>query len=229
MYSIILPSFREAKNLELLIDKIFDISKKFEVIVVDDFSNDGTLEILKIKKKKFKNIRFLIRYKNKGLSQSIYDGIFLAKKKNIILMDCDFNHNPRDIIKLIKNFERKELDFISGSRFKTFKIKNLRIRFIFSYIYCLILSKFLRLKSTDALSGFFIIKKNVLLRINLKKIFFGYGDYFFRLIYYLNKKRFKLGEIQIKYGTRIHGFSKTKFLSVFLKYTIEAIKLKIYG
>ena len=80
MYSIILPSFREAKNLELLIDKIFDISKKFEVIVVDDFSNDGTLEILKIKKK-FKNIRFLIRYKNKGLSQSIYEGIFLAKKK----------------------------------------------------------------------------------------------------------------------------------------------------
>ena len=54
MYSIILPSFREAKNLELLIDKIFDISKKFEVIVVDDFSNDGTLEMLKIKKKNLK-------------------------------------------------------------------------------------------------------------------------------------------------------------------------------
>ena len=63
-------------------------------------------------------------------------------------MDCDFNHKPRDIIKLIKNFERKELDFISGSRFKTFKIKNLRIRFIFSYIYCLILSKFLGFQST---------------------------------------------------------------------------------
>tara|TARA_A100001015_G_C14698647_1_gene597369 strand:+ start:254 stop:370 length:117 start_codon:yes stop_codon:yes gene_type:complete len=37
-----------------------------------------------------------------------------------------------------------------------------------------------------------------------------------------------LDEIQIKYGTRIHGFSKTKFLNVFLKYTKEAIKLKIY-
>ena len=228
MYSIILPSFKEAKNLELLINKIFDISKKFEVIVVDDFSNDGTLEMLKIKKKKFKNMRFLIRYKNKSLSQSIYEGIFFAKKKNIIVMDCDFNHNPRDIIKLIKNFERKEMDFISGSRFKTFKIKNLRIRFIFSYIYCLILSKFLGFKSTDALSGFFIIKKNILLKMNLKKIFFGYGDYFFRLIYFLNKKSFKLDEIQIKYGTRIHGFSKTKFLNVFLKYTKEAIKLKIY-
>ena len=229
MYSIILPSFKEAKNLELLINKIFIISKRFEVIVVDDFSNDGTLEMLKFKKKKFKNLKFVIRYKDKGLSQSIYEGIFLAKAKNVIVMDCDFNHNPNDIVRLIKNFEKKDLDFISGSRFKNFKIRNLKIRFIFSYIYCLILSKFLGFQSTDALSGFFVIKKDTLLKINLKKIFFGYGDYFFRLIYYLNKKRFKLGEIQIKYGTRIHGFSKTKFLSVFLKYTKEAIKLKIYG
>ena len=106
-------------------------------------------------------------------------------------MDCDFNHNPNDIVRLIKNFEKKDLDFISGSRFKNFKIRSLKIRFIFSYIYCLILSKFLGFQSTDALSGFFVIKKNVLLTINLKKIFFGYGDYFFRLIYYLNKKRFK--------------------------------------
>ena len=64
--------------------------------------------------------------------------------------------------------------------------------------------------------------------MNLNKIFFGYGDYFFRLIYFLKKKGFKLDEIQIKYVTRIHGFSKTKFLNVFLKYTKEAIKLKIY-
>lgn len=228
MYSIILPSFKEAKNLEILIDKIFNISKKFEIIVVDDFSNDGTLEMLKIKKKKFRNLRFLIRYKNKGLSNSIHDGILFAKKKNIIVMDCDFNHNPNDIIKLIKDFKRKKLDFISGSRFKNFKFKKLKIRFIFSYIYCLILSKFLGFKSTDSLSGFFIIKKKVLLKMNLNKIFFGYGDYFFRLIYFLKKKGLKLDEIQIKYGTRIHGFSKTKFFKVFLKYTKEAIKLKIY-
>ena len=99
-------------------------------------------------------------------------------------MDCDFNHNPNDIIKLIKNFERKELDFISGSRFKNVKVKKLKIRFIFIYIYCFIISKFLGFKSTDSLSGLFIIKKKVLLKMNLNKIFIIYGNYFFRLIYF---------------------------------------------
>ena len=228
MYSIILPSFKEVKNLNLLIDKIFNMSKKFEIIIVDDFSNDGTLEMLKDKKKLFKNIKYLIRYKNKSLSRSIYEGILLTSKRNIIVMDCDFNHNPKDILKLIKNFEKKKLDFISGSRFKNVNLKKLKTRFIFSFFYCLILSKFLGFKSTDSLSGFFIIKKNILQKMNLRKIFYGYGDYFFRLIYYINKKSNKLGEIQIKYGNRIYGSSKTNFLGVFLKYTKEAIKLKIY-
>ena len=82
MYSIILASYKESKNLDLLIDKIFFIFKrKVEIIVVDDFSNDGTLEILKKKKKKFKNLNYLIRYKDRGLAKSIYEGIQLSKKK----------------------------------------------------------------------------------------------------------------------------------------------------
>jgi len=229
MYSIILPSYNESKNLNLLIDKIFKLLKKnFEIIIVDDFSNDGTLDVLKAKKKKFNNIRYLIRYKNRSLAKSIYNGILLSKGKNIIIMDCDFNHNPKDIIKLIDKFEKNNLDFVSGSRFKFVKFKNLKFRFILSYFYCLILSKFLGYNKTDLLSGFFIIKKKILFKTKLKKIFFGYGDYYFRLLYFLSKQNLKEVEIQIKYGNRIHGYSKTNFLKIFLKYTYEAIKLKIY-
>lgn len=229
MYSIILASYKESKNLDLLIDKIFFIFKrKVEIIVVDDFSNDGTLEILKKKKKKFKNLNYIIRYKDRGLAKSLCEGMLLSKKKNLIFMDCDFNHNPKDLLRLIKTFEQKNFDLVSGSRFKIVKYQDLNVRYILSYFYCLILSKFLGYKKTDSLSGFFVIKKKVLFKTNLKKIFYGYGDYFFRLIYFLNKKKFKIDEIQIKYGNRIYGYSKTDFIKTFLKYTYEAIKLRIY-
>ena len=229
MYSIILASYKESKNLDLLIDKIFFIFKrKVEIIVVDDFSNDGTLEILKKKKKKFKNLNYIIRYKDRGLAKSLCEGMLLSKKKNLIFMDCDFNHNPKDLLRLIKTFEQKNFDLVSGSRFKIVKYQDLNVRYILSYFYCLILSKFLGYKKTDSLSGFFVIEKKVLFKTNLKKIFYGYGDYFFRLIYFLNKKKFKIDEIQIKYGNRIYGYSKTDFIKTFLKYTYEAIKLRIY-
>ena len=143
-------------------------------------------------------------------------------------MDCDFNHNPKDILKLIDKFEQKKLDFVSGSRFKIVKFKDLNVRYTLSYFYCLILSKFLGYKMTDSLSGFFVIKKKVLPKIYLKKIFFVEDDYFFRLVYFLNKEKIKVDEIQIKYGNRIYGYSKTNFIKTFLKYTYEAIKLKIY-
>ena len=91
MYSIILASYKESKNLDLLIDKIFFLlKKKIEIIVVDDFSNDGTEEILKKKKKKFKNINYLIRYKERGLAKSIYEGILLSKKNALTVISPVF-------------------------------------------------------------------------------------------------------------------------------------------
>lgn len=228
IYSVILPAYKEAENLNFLIEKIFKLAKNnIEILVVDDFSNDGTINILKKKKKKYKNLNYIIRYKDKSLALSILAGIQKSKNNNLIVMDCDFNHNPKDILKLIKLYEKKKLNFVIGSRFKNIKFKNLKFRYILSYFYCLFLSKFLGYNVKDSLSGFFIINKNVLNNLNLKKIFFGYGDYFFRLIFYLNKNKINFNETHINYGNRTYGVSKTNFLRVFFKYTIQAIKLKI--
>ena len=79
----------------------------------------------------------------------------------------------------------------------------------------------------DNLSGFFSIKRDKLFALNFDKIFWGYGDYFFRLLLQIQKAKFKLVEVPVFYGERIHGKVKTRFISVFMGYTKEVIKLMI--
>tara|TARA_B100000963_G_C22587569_1_gene653874 strand:- start:462 stop:1175 length:714 start_codon:yes stop_codon:yes gene_type:complete len=231
-YSIILPAYKEAKNLSIIIDQIqnFMKGKIFEIIVVDDFSDDGTERILKKKQKKYKNLFFYLRkLKYKSLAGSILKGISLSKKNNIIVMDSDFNHKPKDLKRLISRFENKKLDFVIGSRFERVDFKKLKFRFILSYYFCIFLSILLGIKSSDSLSGFFILKKKILKRSFEKKIFYGYGDFFFRLIYLIEKKKYKYENVQIMYGERIYGISKSTFFGLLFKYTFQAIKLKIFG
>ena len=214
-YSIILPSYKEAKNLDIIIDQIqkYMNKKVFEIIVVDDFSNDGSEKILFKKQKKYKNFFFFLRKSSdKSLAKSIYKGITLSKKKNIIVMDSDFNHKPKDLKLLINDYEKNNLDFIIGSRFENFKFKKLKFRFILSYFFCIFLSILLGIKSSDSLSGFFNLKKKIIKKNFKEKIFYGYGDFFFRLIYYIEKKKYKYSNVQITYGERIFGISKSTFL-----------------
>ena len=231
-YSIILPAYKEAKNLNIIIDQIqnFMKGKIFEIIVVDDFSDDGTERILKKKQKKYKNLFFYLRkLKYKSLAGSILKGISLSKKNNIIVMDSDFNHKPKDLKRLISRFENKKLDFVIGSRFERVEFKKLKFRFILSYYFCIFLSILLGIKSSDSLSGFFILKKKILKRSFEKKIFYGYGDFFFRLIYLIERKKYRYENVQIMYGERIYGISKSTFFGLLFKYTFQAIKLKIFG
>ena len=231
-YSIILPAYKEAKNLNIIIDQIqnFMKGKIFEIIVVDDFSDDGTERVLKEKQRKYKNLFFYLRkLKYKSLAGSILKGISLSKKNNIIVMDSDFNHKPKDLKRLISRFENKKLDFVIGSRFERVEFKKLKFRFILSYYFCIFLSILLGIKSSDSLSGFFILKKKILKRSFEKKIFYGYGDFFFRLIYLIERKNYRYENVQIMYGERIYGISKSTFFGLLFKYTFQAIKLKIFG
>ena len=231
-YSIILPAYKEAKNLNVMIDQIQKVMTKkfFEIIIVDDFSNDGTENILLTKQKKYKNIIFFIRkIKDRSLAKSIYKGITLSKYKNIIVMDSDFNHKPNDLKKLINVYEKKNLDFVIGSRFEQVNFKKLKLRFILSYYFCIFLSFLLDIKSPDSLSGFFIIKRKIIKKSTKKNIFYGYGDFFFRLIYFVEKKNYKYQNVQVRYGERIYGISKSTFIGLFFKYTFQAIKLKVVG
>ena len=226
-FSIVIPVFNESKNLPLLINQIYKIlkSKKFELIIVDDNSNDETKYIMK--KIKRKNMKFFIRKKDRDLTKSCVFGFEKSKYKNILVMDGDLQHRPIDILKLLKVYENRKADFVIGTR-KLFEKKEHNLGFLrlsASRLLILIVNFFLGRKTSDPMSGFFIFKKKIYTD-NKNKLFNRGYKILMDLIYTDNKKR-AIFDVGINFDTRKKGISKMNFK--ILIYLINMIIYKFYG
>ena len=89
------------------------------------------------------------------------------------------------------------------------------------------LKNFLSFPTTDNMSGFFAINKNVLEILPLKKIFQGYGEYHLRLVFYAKKHGLNIAEIPVYYTNRAYGKSKSRLGKMFYTYMIVALKLSL--
>lgn len=227
-YSIILPCYNEYGNLKLLIPKILNIfkNKNFEILVVDDNSSDQTTIKLKKKIKINNRIKYILRKKNRSLGLSVKEGVLISKGRTIIVMDTDFNHKPADLKKMLYLYETQSVDMVCGSRFLKGGFSSSTFRHFTSLMFNYFLNFITNGKQTDNLSGFFILKKN-LITMPLSKIFYGYGEYYIRLLFYLQKKKITIKEMPVKYGVRKYGISKSKLVTMFVIYTYHALKLII--
>ena len=226
--SIILPTYNEKKNILILVNKIIKLLKNYpkkEIIIVDDSSPDNTYSIVKKKFKKNKFVKIFLRRKEFSLGRSIGYGINKSKGRLIIVMDTDLTHNPNLIKKLI-HFS-KNYDLISGSRYVKGGAMYSFFHYICSLIFNIFLTFFLDTKMKDNLGGYYCVKRKVLKKIIFKKIFYGYGEYYFRLLFYLRKNGARMLEIPSYYQERYDGESKSNFFKLLFKYPFHAIILKL--
>ena len=145
-YSIILPTLNEVGHIVKLIEEIkfnfLEIKEEFEIILVDDNSTDGTIDLLENVAKDHENIHFFLRKGlKKNLADSINLGIQKSKYENIIWMDSDFQHPP-DYIKLFHDYQNK-YDLVIFSRFlkialDILKMKNLKRKAMKTKVFFLI-------------------------------------------------------------------------------------------
>ena len=214
--SIIIPVYKEFNNIEKLYLKIRKYLKGnvYEVIFVDDSSNDGTEELLKKIKKKYKNFSFIIRKKNRDLSQSCFDGIKKAKYDYIQIMDGDLQHNPRYIPKLIDTLIKNNSDLVVGGR-NLINGKNPGLGQIRRISSILIIFTFYLLgkKTIDPMSGFFLFKKKIYFKN--KKYFFGKGYKILADILFNSKSKIKVNDYIIVFDRRFKDVSKMNFKTLF--------------
>lgn len=212
--SIIIPLYNEEKNIEkifLQIHKNLSSNLNYEIIFVDDESTDGSSKILKKLSKKNKNVLHLHRKdKKRDLTQSCFDGILKSRYKNILIMDCDLQHDPKNILSMIKTFQKEKADFVVGVRNFNKKHSGLPYhRSIVSRLLILIINIFLGKKVNDPMSGFFLFKRKHFFKA--KKNLFGKGyKILFDLIYCI-KYKIKIVEQEITLFKRNSGESKMSF------------------
>tara|TARA_B100001057_G_C22762334_1_gene916338 strand:+ start:693 stop:1442 length:750 start_codon:yes stop_codon:yes gene_type:complete len=216
-FSIILPTFNEAGHIKKLVLEISNIfvscNLLFEVIIVDDNSTDGTINIIQDLEKNNSNIIVLVREKKKrSLVNSINDGIFISKYENVIWMDADYSHPPQYIKFFLEN-KYLTNDLIVFSRFlidskRYFDKEKTNPKLIDNL--SIILNKICRIMLykdfTDYSSGFICIKKDLIKNYKLDGY---YGDYFIRLICHCFRKNFKILELPYIESDRFSGYSKT--------------------
>lgn len=225
--SVILPTYNESQAIVAHASHVSRVLTKagftHEVLVVDDDSPDGTAEIVKNQSKKNQNIKVIVRKSNHGLGLSIGEGVMAAKGKIVVGMDADGNHDPKDLPNLIQNL-RGDVKLVVASRFKgDGGMKGWRMipTFLFNAMF-----RLFGLPIWDNTSGYYAVRKADILRLGVKRIYYGYGDYHLRLVFYAAKAGWKMVEVPTTYQARLGGESKSKLGKMAIEYTKEAWRLR---
>jgi glycosyltransferase involved in cell wall biosynthesis len=117
--SIVIPCYNEVHTLEQIIDKVRRSPYEHkEIIVVDDFSQDGTREKLKSSKALQENIdQIIFQEKNRGKGAALSRGIQAATGDIVLIQDADLEYDPNEYPRLIEPILQNKADVVFGSRF----------------------------------------------------------------------------------------------------------------
>ncbi len=230
--SVIFPTYNERDHIVKLVNDTVRILKNEnldgEIIIVDDNSPDNTAEIIEKEFKTSPVVKLFIRKDGRGLATAIKRGIRESQGDIVVIMDTDFNHNPEMIPLFV--YMSKHFDISIGSRYVVGGgMLTSQFRYYLSYAYNLFIRTILVMGTKDNLSGFLGIKREVFKDMDLDKIFYGYGDYCMRFLYYAKKMNYKIIEVPVVYNLRLSGESKTNFFKHTVDYTISVLKLRLFG
>jgi dolichol-phosphate mannosyltransferase len=229
---VIIPTYNEKENIQAIIRAVFSLRKSFDILIIDDNSQDGTAAIVKALTTAFPGRLFMEQRPGKlGLGTAYIHGFKWALAKNydyIFEMDADFSHNPEDLLQLHKACLIDGADVAIGSRYiKGVNVVNWPMgRVMMSYFASMYVRLITGMKIQDTTAGFKCYKKYVLESIELDTIkFHGYA-FQIEMKFTAWKMGFKIVEIPIIFTDRREGHSKMTS-GIFSEAMIGVIEMKL--
>lgn len=226
--SIVLPTYNEAGNIVALINAIkaaVPSGWTYEILVMDDSSPDATHSLVQKAFVEDPTVRAILRTRDRGLAKSIRGGIEQARLERIIVMDSDLTHDPAEIPALLH--VGTIYDIVSASRFCAGGRMADTSHYLISMLYNWLLRLVLRTQVQDNLGGYFTARRSALHELPTDEIFYGYGDYYFRLLHFAQRAGMSIVEIPAAYLARGAGDSKSNWLRMIRTYTTAAAQLRL--
>ncbi len=208
--SIVIPAYNEADNIKRLDNELIKILNKeryvYEILIVNDGSNDDTLVESEKLAKKHHSVRVIKHNRNMGLAAGIITGIKNAKNPLLITLDADLTFHPKEIKKLMKKYRETGADCIIGSQYckggeDTLSIKRWVLSRGVNFLYQI----FLGSNVTSVSSIFRLYKTQQLKKMNLVSTGFSINS---EILINLIKNKARIYEVPVRLTTRIYGESK---------------------
>ena len=226
--TVIIPTFNEAENIENITRTVSGILSgkgiNAEILVVDDNSSDGTIDIVKGLKDEIPGVNLIVREDDHGLSQSVVEGFENAQADIIQVIDADFSHPPDLIPEFYRSVKEDGYDVVIGSRYtRGGDIQNWPLKRRIISLGATVFGRILFPEITDPVSGFFAIKKDVVADAEMKPR--GYKI----LMEVLGKGTWKRAkEIPFTFRDREEGESKLR-LSTMADYLLQCLDIGTYA
>lgn len=231
--TIVIPTYKEKDNLAVLIPSLESTFKEaacdFQVLIIDDFSGDGTIESVKKLDGQYGNVKIISRNKKKDIASAWQEGFNLVKGRFIACMDGDLSHDPAYLINMYKEILQSGCDMVIGSRYlggfyRDFQGKNFLARLTSASGQYL--GRFITgLKQRDISHSFRIFKREVFETIKDKLTRKG-NSYLVEFLYLVVKNNFSIREAPIVYRKRLYGRTKLKILKEGIRYIFNLVYIR---
>ena len=199
LLSVVIPVYNEKDTICTTIARVRALPFPTQIIVVDDFSSDGTRTLLE-EIAKIEGVRVVFKPQNQGKGAALRTGFTYARGSVVAVQDADLEYDPRDLVPMIRPIVEDSADVVYGSRFASHrKIGSSWLHQFGNRVLTVASNLFTGLCLTDMETCYKVFRRSVLKNIDLRQDRFGFEPEFTAKI---ARQRYRVLELPIGYNPR---------------------------
>jgi glycosyltransferase involved in cell wall biosynthesis len=204
--SVVIPVYNEKNTVKEIVDLVLAVrSIEKEIVMVDDGSTDGTVEVLKEIGEEHPDIKIVIKGENRGKGHTLKVGFKETTGDYVIIQDADLEYDPQDYKKLLRALDEEKADVIYGSRFSGNYEKMSTLHYFGNKLLTLITNIFFGVMLTDMETCYKLVPGDFIREIEIKSERFDFEP---EITAKILKSGLRIKEVPISYKGR--AFSEGK-------------------